>query len=955
MRINRTKRQHYITRRKSKRNRENRVVGGSVGVSTNIIKVAVGSLNQTVMDFIQNYKNIKNAIAAANLEKVQILALPELSVCGYSCQDHFYETDTYEMSYQVVLDICKDTKDIDMLIAVGCPVIHKNVRYNATIFIHKGKVIFVRPKQNLADDGNYREARWFTPWTRPDIEIFEPPNNIGINMTDMVAAANGIVPPTAAPTESIKIGIGLIELKINNTTITIGADMCEELWVPNPTGANMYLDGADILINVSGSHYEAGKLERRKQLINDITHRCGGIYMYSNAEGGDGDRLYFDGASMIGMNGKMYAETDRFKMRHYILTYAIFNVRDILTHRTGNNSYQLQSSQERKNFPRILCNMSTTVGANEKCSTPQVIPANDMTGFDAIVNSTQNGIALTKLYDKLYNTNTTDNKLVDPEFTYKDATETHEIMMAAACWLWDYMRKSGQAGFLLPLSGGADSAATASIVYMMCMLIMKNNEDVSGSSNTINAWLDARVKPFTIIDKSTATIGEPAPSNAVVNPVKDAHGNAVTNANSLCKFVLSTFYLPTKISGLSASNTALLAEDLSKQYGSYHHTVGIEDAYTTALKTVTSIPIDRIKEVVAILRDYNFIRNNLKDHKAKLNAALRKRAEVAINDISAPTPPTTLPTPPAADTAATAATSPPTPPAGADTPQKNNTMDFLDKQRIEHMVLNLNKVITAIDNVINATKVPMPETWSFWHLPYQNIQARMRMVIPYLIQQTIIRKRGEKGVEGPPLLNLGSSNSDEIYVGYYTKYDASAADINPIGSLPKKYINNILKLFAFFDFKDMDPFNLKLIAENNLAEKVTFRILNQDPTAELVQSSEGINQTDETDIKLTYKRMTQISTLMAQKRGIYECYLKLRDADRAEDAPMPASITSADIKTFFTRYRINRNKATIIPASVHLLSISPDDNRYTLRPVAYPTATTEYNRIDEAVKAEQPA
>ena len=30
----------------------------------------------------------------------------------------------------------------------------------------------------------------------------------------------------------------------------------------------------------------------------------------------------------------------------------------------------------------------------------------------------------------------------------------------------------------------------------------------------------------------------------------------------------------------------------------------------------------------------------------------------------------------------------------------------------------------------------------------------------------------------------------EILVGYYTKYDASSGDINPIGSLPKIYVNN---------------------------------------------------------------------------------------------------------------------------------------------------------------------
>lgn len=41
-----------------------------------------------------------------------------------------------------------------------------------------------------------------------------------------------------------------------------------------------------------------------------------------------------------------------------------------------------------------------------------------------------------------------------------------------ACWLWDYLRRSGQGGFFLPLSGGVDSSSTALIVFSMCRMIV---------------------------------------------------------------------------------------------------------------------------------------------------------------------------------------------------------------------------------------------------------------------------------------------------------------------------------------------------------------------------------------------------------------------------------------------------------------------------------------------------
>ncbi|KAF2313491.1 hypothetical protein GH714_011245 [Hevea brasiliensis] len=48
-----------------------------------------------------------------------------------------------------------------------------------------------------------------------------------------------------------------------------------------------------------------------------------------------------------------------------------------------------------------------------------------------------------------------------------------ELSLGAACWLWDYLRRSGASGFLLPLSGGADSSSVAAIVGSMCQLVVK--------------------------------------------------------------------------------------------------------------------------------------------------------------------------------------------------------------------------------------------------------------------------------------------------------------------------------------------------------------------------------------------------------------------------------------------------------------------------------------------------
>lgn len=51
-----------------------------------------------------------------------------------------------------------------------------------------------------------------------------------------------------------------------------------------------------------------------------------------------------------------------------------------------------------------------------------------------------------------------------------------EIALGPACWMWDYLRRSGSCGYFLPLSGGIDSCATAVLVHSMCRLVVTDIE-----------------------------------------------------------------------------------------------------------------------------------------------------------------------------------------------------------------------------------------------------------------------------------------------------------------------------------------------------------------------------------------------------------------------------------------------------------------------------------------------
>ena len=79
-------------------------------------------------------------------------------------QDHFWEPDTFVHSWESLAAIANETRSVDMLLDIGIPVMHHNVAYNCRAFLLRGRVLGIRPKMCLANDGNYRETRWFTAW-----------------------------------------------------------------------------------------------------------------------------------------------------------------------------------------------------------------------------------------------------------------------------------------------------------------------------------------------------------------------------------------------------------------------------------------------------------------------------------------------------------------------------------------------------------------------------------------------------------------------------------------------------------------------------------------------------------------------------------------------------------------------------------------------------------------------
>ena len=119
--------------------------GATSAKSRSNISIGVATLNQFVLDFENNSNNIISAIKEAKSNNVKVLGFPELAICGYSCQDHFFEREIFVLSYYMLKNIVNNTQSFtkNMVVAVGCPIMQRDVRYNCTVFFGNGKIFLI--------------------------------------------------------------------------------------------------------------------------------------------------------------------------------------------------------------------------------------------------------------------------------------------------------------------------------------------------------------------------------------------------------------------------------------------------------------------------------------------------------------------------------------------------------------------------------------------------------------------------------------------------------------------------------------------------------------------------------------------------------------------------------------------------------------------------------------------
>jgi len=308
-----------------------------------------------------------------------------------------------------------------------------------------------------------------------------------------------------------KFPIGDLVFEIGD--VRFGCEICEDAWVANRPGIDLALRGVDVMLNPSASHFAFDKFAVRQRFVVEGSRAFGVAYLYANLLGNEAGRIIYDGGGLIASGGELLARGRRFSFHDVELATAVVDI-------DGNR----REATKRVGFaPRHdaegLLVSHPFVWPHRR---PEAAPPRQRSWED------------------------------------RASLREEEFGRAVALGLWDYLRKSRAQGYVISLSGGADSAACAVLVAQAIKLAF--SELGAGGVKQHLPWCARLV-------------------------------DAIDHKKDPVAAILACAYQPTENSGRV---TRLAAETVAKALGAEFHVIDVDaqyKAYIASLEKALGRPL----------------------------------------------------------------------------------------------------------------------------------------------------------------------------------------------------------------------------------------------------------------------------------------------------------------------------------------------------------------------------
>lgn len=332
------------------------------------LRIALAQINPTVGDLEGNTDKIVRYIRMAEDGSADIVVFPELAVTGYPPQDLLLKPQFIKDNLDALGKIKEEVWDITAIVGF---VDRKTDIYNAAAVLYNKTVVDIYHKMYLPNYGVFDEFRYFQVGTR------FPVYTIG--------------------------------------DVTIGVNICEDIWYPEGPAHVQSLFGAELIININASPYHIGKSAFREKMLSTRATDNAVMIAYINTVGGQ-DELVFDGQSLVfDERGEILCRGKQFEEEMIVLD---LNLEGVFMQRLHDPRRRQEAiTLEEAKFERIVISRERHQKVREPLAKREV-------------------------------------RTLDP---------TEEIYNALVLGTTDYIKKNNFENMVIGLSGGIDSSLVAAI------------------------------------------------------------------------------------------------------------------------------------------------------------------------------------------------------------------------------------------------------------------------------------------------------------------------------------------------------------------------------------------------------------------------------------------------------------------------------------------------------------
>ena len=342
------------------------------------LRVALAQINVTVGDLEGNTQKILTYMQQAHAAGSHIVCIPELALTGYPPEDLLLKPGFVAAQLRKLDELISASRDLPGLTSVIGFVDRDHDIYNAAAIIQEGKLYGTYHKHYLPNYGVFDENRYFQAGRKAPIFLI-----------------NGV---------------------------HVGINICEDVWYPSGPMTLQAHAGAEVIVNINGSPYYAGKGIFREEMLATRAADNGVIVVYLNMVGGQ-DELVFDGDSMVfNEQGALIARAREFAEEMLIVD---LDTASVFRSRLHDPRRRQERLQEDSNVVPII--KISDERSHESLLEPPIHP------------------------------------LGAPQRIELKMEPLEEIYAALVLGTRDYVHKTGFKKALIGLSGGIDSSLTASI------------------------------------------------------------------------------------------------------------------------------------------------------------------------------------------------------------------------------------------------------------------------------------------------------------------------------------------------------------------------------------------------------------------------------------------------------------------------------------------------------------